>query len=141
MSRPLGGAPAGAQHAAPLRRSKRLLWVLLLGTLALAAVGAVAWKPLHLAWCRRLIASGDEWRQTRGLDRLGKVHIGGGADMEKVGRVLASVGLIMTYSPEQSGTSVKRYVIGFAEPGRPRFVFWALVQMEDGRFVGISTCH
>ncbi|HOX07929.1 MAG TPA: hypothetical protein PK280_16135 [Planctomycetota bacterium] len=114
---------------------------MLLGALALATVAAVAWKPVHLAWCRHLIDSNEEWTQTRGLDRLGHVHIDKGAGRQEVERVLASAGLVMTHSPEQSYGTMDRYVIGFADPARPRFMFWALVQMEDGRFVGISTCH
>jgi hypothetical protein len=124
---PPAGTPPRASH-------KKLLWFLMLALLAVLAVGAVAWKPLDLAWCRRQT-------QTRGLDRLGRIHIRKGADRAKVERVLASVGLVMRHAPDQSFGGMDRYVIGFADPDHPRFMFWALVQIEDGKFAGISTCH
>jgi hypothetical protein len=115
---PPAGTPPRASH-------KKLLWFLMLALLAVLAVGAVAWK----------------WTQTRGLDRLGRIHIRKGADRAKVERVLASVGLVMRHAPDQSFGGMDRYVIGFADPDHPRFMFWALVQIEDGKFAGISTCH
>lgn len=133
-------SPPTAGCRGPSRQ--RLLWGVALGAPLLAAAwGAANWKTYHLAHCRRRIYSGDELTQARGLHSLGKVHIRPGADRAEVERVLASVGLVMRLAPHESPGPIDRYVIGFADPDQPRFIFWALVQIEDGRFVGISTCH
>ena len=82
------------EHQARLRGSWRatIIWSLVLAVVALGGAWAAAnWKTLHLAYCKRFLASKDEGRQIEGIQRVAARHLRPGLTRDEVRQLFAPV--------------------------------------------------
>ncbi len=69
-----------------------VLWSLVLAAVAFGAAWSAAnWKLFHLAYCRRLMASGNEDRQLDGIAKAAATHLRPGLTKEEVKRIFSPV--------------------------------------------------
>ena len=121
---------------------KMIFWSAALAAFLLGGAWCAAnWKVFHLAYCKHLIYSNDEWTQTSGLDKLGKVHFNASMSKEVVLNAMSRLGLKTAPFPSKIYGADEARVIFFDGPERRRFPFWAWVIFNQGHYVGIRTCH
>ena len=88
-----GPAPAaaadderGAQANASWRAA--IIWSLVLAVVALGGAWTVVnWRTLHLAYCKRFLASKDEARQIEGIEKVAARHLRPGLTRDEVSRL------------------------------------------------------
>ena len=65
-----------------------IIWSLVLAVVALGGTWTAAnWKTLHLAYCKRLLASKDQARQIEGIQKVTTTHLRSGLTRDQVRRL------------------------------------------------------
>jgi hypothetical protein len=94
---------------------KMIIWsVALAAFLLLAAWGAANWRPLHLACCRRMLASDSNWWQETGTRGIVRRHLRPGMTVEEARDMFRPVQLVgPVVAPSPAGeTNTYLIVVG-----------------------------